>query len=47
MAKPRIKLYFDTVSPFAYMAFYALKVSEPCGVEEGLCYVQFYVACFA
>jgi 2-hydroxychromene-2-carboxylate isomerase len=27
MASPKITLYFDIVSPFAYIAFYVLKVS--------------------
>ena len=28
MAKPKITLFVDIVSPFAYMAFYALEVSD-------------------
>jgi len=27
MSKPKITLYVDIVSPFAYIAFYALEVS--------------------
>lgn len=27
--KPRITLYVDIVSPFAYMAYYILRVSSP------------------
>lgn len=29
MAPPRITLYLDTVSPFAYIAYYILRVSTP------------------
>lgn len=29
MAAPKITLYFDIVSPFAYMAFHILRVSIP------------------
>lgn len=28
MASPKITLYFDIVSPFAYIAFHVLKVSQ-------------------
>lgn len=28
MAKPKLTLYVDTVSPFAYLAFYVIMVSE-------------------
>jgi 2-hydroxychromene-2-carboxylate isomerase len=28
MAKPKINLYFDPVSPFSYMAMWALEVSS-------------------
>jgi hypothetical protein len=29
MAGPKITLYVDIVSPFAYMAYYMLRVSNP------------------
>jgi hypothetical protein len=28
MAKPKITLYVDTVSPFAYLAYYILRVGD-------------------
>ena len=28
MARPKIKLYLDIVSPFAYLAFHVIRVSE-------------------
>lgn len=29
MARPKLTLYLDIVSPFAYMAFYITKVRQP------------------
>lgn len=29
MAAPKITVYLDTVSPFAYMAYYLLRVGSP------------------
>lgn len=36
MASPKITLYFDIVSPFAYIAFYVLKVSCSSSLAEVL-----------
>jgi len=36
MAAPKITLYVDIVSPFSYMAFYAVKVSFPAARLESL-----------
>lgn len=32
MAAPKITLYFDVVSPFAYIAFHVLRVSIYCDI---------------
>jgi hypothetical protein len=34
MAKAKVTLYLDTASPFAYMGFYALKVSGCSSTNE-------------
>lgn len=33
MAAPKVTLYFDVVSPFAYLAFHVLRVSIHCGTR--------------
>lgn len=33
ITKPKITLYVDIVSPFAYMAYYILRVSPPPGLS--------------
>ena len=34
MSRPRIKLYVDTVSPFAYLAYYILRVRVESSVSS-------------
>ena len=35
VARPKITLYVDTVSPFAYEAYWILRVSETCNDWSG------------
>ena len=37
MAAPKITLYLDTVSPFAYIAYYVLRVSNMLRAASRLC----------